>query len=103
MMSRIRRVTASAGVVALAMGATVALAAAPSGAASPHPAAASATVGINGMCGGVIPGVTPTNLRESHSDSNSLRVFREQLNYTLSGTAPVDFTAVGLYNGKAPN
>ena len=102
-MIRIRRVISSVGAVALGMGAIVALGA-PSGATSaPEPAVASATVGVNGLCGGVVPGTTPTNLREGNSESNSLRVFRERLNYTLVGTAPVDFAAVGLYNGKTPN
>ena len=30
------------------------------------------TVGVNGLCGGVVPGVTPTDLREGASESNSL-------------------------------
>ena len=84
MILRLRRAAIAVGAGALAMGTTVALAASPSGAApAPQPAAASATVGVNGLCGGVVPGVTPTDLREGASESNSLRVFREQLDFPL--------------------
>ena len=103
MFFRMKRALASVGVVTLAMGASVALGAGSSGAATVTPAAASSTVGVNGLCGGIVTGVTPSDLREGHSEANSLRIFRERLNYALTSSVPVDFTAVGLYNGKSPN
>jgi hypothetical protein len=100
MILRIRRFAAAVGAVALATGASIALSAAPGG-ASPQPAAASTTVGINGVCGGVLIGTMPANLGQGHSESQSLRLFRERLDYTLIGSVPVDFVATGLYDQPA--
>jgi hypothetical protein len=98
-MSGIRAAVAGAGAVALATGASIALGATPGGAASPRPAATvPATVGINGLCGGVVVGSIPPNLRQGHAESNSLHIFRERLDYALVGPVPVDFSAVGLYS-----
>ena len=98
MILRIRAVPVLAGTFVLAAGIFGALLPAAAGAASARPAATSATVGINGLCGGVVVAPIPTNLREGHSESNSLRVFRERLDYALVGGVPVDFGALGTYN-----
>jgi hypothetical protein len=102
MILRIRRALVSVGVVSLAVGASLALGAETSGAASSAsavmPAAATSTVGVNGLCGGIVTGTLPTNLGAGHSESNSLRLFREQLNFTTSGNIPVDFKVVGRYD-----
>jgi hypothetical protein len=103
MLFRIRRATACLGVVALATGASIALGSASSGAATAKgsavtPAAAPTTIGVNGLCGGTVIAPLPPDLRQGSSESNELRLFREKLNYTLTASVPVDFTAVGLYN-----
>ncbi|MDQ1468268.1 MAG: hypothetical protein QOH10_2683 [Actinomycetota bacterium] len=98
MMFRIRRTAANALVVALAAGASVALGPAAGGASTPRPAVASSGVGVNGLCGGVVVAPTPTGLRQGQSESNSLRVFRERLDYALVGGAPADVAAIGLYD-----
>jgi hypothetical protein len=100
-----RRVAAFASAATIAAGASIAMSPAVSGAASAHsatsvqPAAASSTVGVNGVCGSIVVGAIPTNLREGGSESDKVRLFRERLNYTVATTnVPVDFTAIGLYN-----
>ena len=72
-------------------------------AAAPHPAAATANVGINGLCGGVVVGSIPSNCGQGHSESRALRLFRERLNYTVgsisgSTSIPVDFVKPKLYD-----
>jgi hypothetical protein len=99
MMLRKRRLAAMVSVVALATGATAALAGSAGASATPRAAATVApTVGINGLCGGVVAAPIPTNLRAGGSESNTLRVFRERLAFKTSGSIPVDFTKVGLYD-----
>jgi hypothetical protein len=99
MMLRIRRATACLGVVALATGASIALAAAPGGAASPKPAATPAsTLGINGLCGSAVVAAIPPDLKQGHSESNELRVFRERFDYTVVAPIPVDVSGIGLYD-----
>jgi hypothetical protein len=98
MILRSRRVAALASVVALAAGATGALGQAVAGAVSARPAVASSNVGINGLCGGVVVAPIPVSLREGKSESNSLRIFRERLDYALIGPVPADLAAVGLYD-----
>lgn len=98
MMLRIRRAAVSLSVVALAAGASVALGSSPSGAA-PQPAAATASLGVNGLCGGVVVGTIPTNVGQGGSESQSLRLFRERLNYSVVTTSiPVDFVTPKLYD-----
>jgi hypothetical protein len=101
MIFRSRRVAALASVAALAAGATGATAALGSGVAgavSVRPAVSSSNVGINGLCGGVVVAPIPSSLREGFSESNSLRIFRERLDYALIGPVPADLAAVGLYD-----
>jgi hypothetical protein len=104
MLFRIRRATACFGVVALATGASIALTTAPSGAATAKAAAVApaatqpTTLGINGLCGGAVVGSIPVDLKQGHSESNELRIFREQFNHALVASLPVDVSAVGLYD-----
>jgi len=100
MILRIRRAAVSVGVVALAAGASLAAGSVPAHAATaPQPSAtATANVGVNGLCGGVVTAPIPPNVAQGGSESEKLRLFREQLNYTTVGSIPVDFKTVGLYD-----
>jgi hypothetical protein len=101
MMLRSRPIGVLAGVLALAVPTWGAPGASAASAVSLRPAAASATVGINGLCGGVVVAPIPPSLREGRSESDSLRVFRERLDATLAGGVPVDFAAIGTYDQPA--
>jgi hypothetical protein len=46
----------------------------------------------------VIVARSPATCAKGHSESSSLRIFRERFDYPLVGSVPVDFAAVGLYN-----
>jgi hypothetical protein len=96
------RIAAVASIAALAATA-VASAPAPAGASAPRAAVTGGpTVGINGLCGGIVVGTLPGNLRPGEAESNTVHVYREQLDYPIASTSvPVDFNAVGLYNETA--
>jgi hypothetical protein len=93
------RIAALASVASLVTAAVFALGAPASGASTPRAAAAlPATVGINGLCGGVLAATIPTDLRPGHAESNTTHIYRERAGFTTGSSIPVDFKNVGLYN-----
>src|SRR3954451_16435735 len=96
------RIAAVASIAALT-GAMLAVGQAPGGASTPRAATLTPTTGINGLCGGIVAGTLPPNLRHGEAQSNTLHVYREKADYAVAATSiPVDFTALGLY-AKASN
>ncbi len=100
-MIRIRRAAALVGAVAIATGASFALGTAPGGAATSAPAVPAppaAGIGVNGLCGGVLPGSMPSDLREGAAESSLIHVYTEAAGFVLSGSVPVDAVNPGLYS-----
>ncbi|HEX4491509.1 MAG TPA: hypothetical protein VH914_09920 [Acidimicrobiia bacterium] len=92
------RIAAVASIAALA-GAALASGQMPAGATTPRPAATPpATVGVNGLCGGVVTGTLPASLRPGTAVSATMHVYEERSMHSLGQSVPVDFKNPGLYS-----
>ena len=94
-MIRFRRVAALVGAATLVTGAGLALGHRARGAAPLPPVGG---IGINGLCGGVLPGSMPADLREGAAESPLIHVFTEDADIAVSGAVPVDAVNPGLYS-----